>query len=572
MPHCLSHRLFLQQVTLRCLMIAAIPAAVHLLSIRPAEPVFCGDSNRHVMTSVFFRDLLADGGLGSPKAYAEAYFAQYPALGLLVWPPLFHALCGVLMLIFGTSVVVARGLILASLILAAVCVYRLARRATDADAAALVTIVFLLLPLIFQYGRDVMLEMPSLALCLVSLDQFDRWHSHGQRRALYAAAFAAALAALTRFDAVLLLLCYLMVFLIRGRWDRLRSWHPVGAAALAILLVAPVYAIILREMGGLHLRQAADSVGGAVGGSANGFLQLKNFWFYPAALGEQAGWPVVLLSAAGALTVFVRRQTNPCGVFLALLTATYLTFTPLAELHIRHAIYWLPATAFFAVRGLNSLVLPLLLSGNSSLRRLLLPAVYAAFLTLTACGTLREPSYRVEGYRKAAEFTLQHTRPGDAIFFDGWWDGNFTYHIRHLDPGRSRTVIRGDRLLYDFLCVPATDFRQHVETDMDILRALTEAAPKFVVIESPQFYQKVEIAQQLRELIRARPDLFVPQETVAVTSTMDHLPAFELRIFRFEQAAAARWLERDESRGTETAAPAAAPATPKTPVATEAVP
>ena len=53
------------------------------------EPVFGGDSNRHVVTSIFFRDLLTDtittGHLSNPKDYAERYYEQYPALGLLVW-------------------------------------------------------------------------------------------------------------------------------------------------------------------------------------------------------------------------------------------------------------------------------------------------------------------------------------------------------------------------------------------------------------------------------------------------------------------------------------------------------
>ena len=99
----------------------------------------------------------------------------------------------------------------------------------------------------------------------------------------------------------------------------------------------------------------------------------------------------------------------------------------------------------------------------------------------------------------------QHTLAGDRVFFDGWWDGNFTYHMRHLDPTRSRTVLRGDQLLYDFICVPATDFQKYVENDRDIVTKLLEADPKFVVLEDPQFYQTIAVAQQLRDLVKAQP-------------------------------------------------------------------
>ena len=50
-----------------------------------------------------------------------------------------------------------------------------------------------------------MLEMPTLALCLVCLDQFDVWLARNQKGHLFCAALAAAFAALTRFDAIVLL-------------------------------------------------------------------------------------------------------------------------------------------------------------------------------------------------------------------------------------------------------------------------------------------------------------------------------------------------------------------------------
>ena len=56
----------LRRNTRRCLCLAALPILVWCLSIQPAEPVFDGDSNRHVMTSIFFRDFLADGQYTDP--------------------------------------------------------------------------------------------------------------------------------------------------------------------------------------------------------------------------------------------------------------------------------------------------------------------------------------------------------------------------------------------------------------------------------------------------------------------------------------------------------------------------
>src|SRR5688572_13520110 len=41
-----------------------------------------GDMPRHLMNGAFLRDMVADGGIGSPREYMFRYFAQYPALSI----------------------------------------------------------------------------------------------------------------------------------------------------------------------------------------------------------------------------------------------------------------------------------------------------------------------------------------------------------------------------------------------------------------------------------------------------------------------------------------------------------
>jgi hypothetical protein len=157
---------------------------------------------------------------------------------------------------------------------------------------------------------------------------------------------------------------------------------------------------------------------------------------------------------------------------------------------------------------------------------------------------MSQRTYRVTGYATAARFALERTAPGDRVFFDGWWDGNFTYQLRHLDPTRSRHVVRGDRLLYDFVCIPDTGFQSFADSDRRMVELLLEADPRLIVIENPQFYRVIPVAQQLRELIAKNPDVFVPLQHVPVESSLTHLPAFRLEVFRFESDEARRWLEQ----------------------------
>lgn len=548
----------------RAVLLIALPVALHLVCARPVEPVFGGDSNRHVVTSIFFRDLLTDtittGHLSNPKDYAEQYYEQYPALGLLVWPPLFHGVCGIAMMIFGTSADVARWLVLLSFVVSCWCVYRMAGRILDDDRASAVMILYSIAPLIFDYSRDVMLEMPTLALVMVSVDQFDLWLRGTRQRHLYFAAISAALAALTRFDAAVLIPFYLTMFLLRGGWGKLWSRHILIASAIAIVLVGPVYLVIAMEMGHLHVRQAAESVGGSEDGTANAFLATKNLWYYPVAVVEQSGWPAAVLCGLGFILSLRRNQRTENSTFIALMAATYVTFSPLAELRARHAIYWIPSVAFFAVYGLE-VILGVLRSTFLRKRQAVSPPIaqeitrrsdalplavgtYAILFASTAFGAMTLPTYRVEGYGSAAAQILEETAPGDRVFFDGWWDGNFTYHMRHLDPSRSRSVIRGDRLLYDFVCVPSTDFQKHVENDREIVAKIIEANPRFVVLENPQFFQTIEVAQELRDLVKNHPDIFEPVNQIPVKSSIAHLPEFHIDILRFNAEAAGHWLQQ----------------------------
>lgn len=521
-------------------LLLCLPLALHLLVPWPAEPVFNGDANRHVMTSVFFRDLLTDLPLSDPKGYATDYYEQYPALGLLIWPPLFHGLTGGLMWLSGTSVWVARGVVFCSYLAAAVLLKRICARRLAADVVPVVVLLFLMLPMVFQYGRYVMLEMTTLAFCLGCLDQFDLWlrspvaaeaagPNRVRHRNLYLAAVCAALAALTRFDAVVLLPTLLLLALLQRQTGRLRSLHTFGAAMVAIVLVAPTYALIWKEMGDLHLRQATESVGG----EESSWLAEGCWTFYLKALPDQTGWPFLLFLTMG-LVAAVRSKFRSMAIFVALLAGTYLTFSPLAELRARHTIYWLPALAAFAAVG-GMQVIHLLTRCWPTRQLMVSSLVLTALFVGTSQATLRTPLFIAKGYSTAATRVLQSTRDGDAVLVDAWWDGNLIYHLRHLDPGRSRQVRRGDKLLYDFTSVPNIDFQSFVHSDEDILRSIAAADIACVVFEDPQPFSHIPVSQQLRTLIHSLPEVFVPIETVDVDVRFPQARPFCLRIFEVDR-------------------------------------
>eukprot|EP01034_Spumella_vulgaris_P042091 gene42091-52177_t len=61
------------------------------------------DAPRHALNGVFVKDLIAAAPWSDPSRYAYDYYAQYPALTILFYPPLFYAISAPFYALFGVS-------------------------------------------------------------------------------------------------------------------------------------------------------------------------------------------------------------------------------------------------------------------------------------------------------------------------------------------------------------------------------------------------------------------------------------------------------------------------------------
>ena len=344
-------------------LILIIFAAANFAAVPLGDPAKGGgDEARLVMTGVFFRDALYDlpDSLSDPKGYASRYYAQYPALGLLVWPPLFHAAEGLAMAAFGTSYLVARLVVLAFALFGGCYAYRLAKFTHGPRVARLALALFLAARMAFDFSAYALAEIPCLALILASIFHFERYLRDLRGRDAIAACMFAALAALTRYNGMMLLIYVPLRLTMTWNWKLLIRRPVVIGVLLGVALTLPYYLFALQEYGG-GIRDAAVK---GTNAEATSFLDIRNFYYYPYHLIEQAGWPLACLGIVGfVLAPLFGRY--PSGPHLGLMAATYLFAVPFAEPVPRHAIYWLPAIALFAAALLDRLRnrLPILAMG-----------------------------------------------------------------------------------------------------------------------------------------------------------------------------------------------------------------
>jgi hypothetical protein len=96
---------------------------------------------------------------------------------------------------------------------------------------------------------------------------------------------------------------------------------------------------------------------------------------------------------------------------------------------------------------------------------------------------LRTPHRYVSGYDTAARFVYGLPNSG-AILFAGKHDGNFIFHLRNLDRGRQRVVLRGDKTLVDMSVHKYFGVRSHVTNAAGVQSLLNDHAVRWIVVES----------------------------------------------------------------------------------------
>jgi Dolichyl-phosphate-mannose-protein mannosyltransferase len=491
---------------------------VHLAVDAASEPFFNSDETRHIMMGVFFRDLFQDLPISHLKDYSIRYYLQYPALSLLIWPPLFHAVEGVVMLLLGCSVWAAKLALALFVALACGYLFLLVARTHDAWTAAIAVLIFALCPLVFSYSRQVMLEMPTLACALAATYYFLRYLDGDRRRDLVLAALAAALSALVKFDAMYLLVLFLLMLAMRGRLKLLVRRETIAAALLALALVLPVYVLMIKEVGSGHFRsiEAGNDV-------SSGFFDPKNLLFYASCLPGQIGWVAVVFSWIG-IAAAIRGGIARTSVYAAMVIATLFTFAFFGIVEARHAIYWIPAFALFAAQGVQFVsqwlgIWARLVMGGF--------VVCATFWT-----TWQTPVPYVRGYEQAARYIVDHNRDSPFCLIDTYLEGTLVYYVRLHDPDRRLWVLRADKLFYSVMSDPRYAYVEHVQGKDALLAEIFRYDPELLLIEEPRVGPTLPMADFFRSVIHEHPERFRLEASIPIETNQPTFARVKLNIYR----------------------------------------
>lgn len=457
-----------RQPTARQYRVALLAGTLVLAAVVVAHGIHKGefdynvDEAQHAFTGLFIADAFHDLPLSSPIQYAYHYYAQYPAVAIVHWPPLFYLFEGLSFRILGPTVVAARFTVLLFALLLCYQWFRLVDELTDSLTAAVSTAMLALLPTVLLFEKTVMLEIPSLALAIAAIRSWMRFLEGGERRFIWGFALWISAALLCKQTNVYVLLFCGFSVVATKQWDRLRTRDFFLAAAVSVLIVAPFYALMLVVQG----HAVANDLGSH---QMWGWERLTYYW---TALPRTFTILMLGLSVVGFLTSRRWDRSRHTLMMVSWALAGYLTFTIFGQSEDRFSIYWFPPLVYFAagllVKGFRTFGLRL------AMRTVAIALV--AFMAVHAWGYERP---YIAGYETVAARLIDTYRSG-VVLYDGRIPGNFVFYMRALDPRRQFLILRKSLYVTD---VRADKNSEELLHSPDDLRSLFKSAGiRFVVV------------------------------------------------------------------------------------------
>ncbi len=404
------------------------------------------DEAQNLMGGWFFVDFLRDMPLSHPLEYGFEYYAQYPALGFVFWPPLFHFIEGLFFLVLGFSLVVGRVCLASYAVGVGSGLTAIAKPRMGAGWAGLSAGLILTTPLLARLQNQMLLEIPALAMMMLLVWLYLRMIERGgwqswQEAALMALAAAAALYTKQTTFFLPAALAVHMSLVHPSLWRDWRSWL---AGGLTVLLCLPL-AWFTWKYGAANLAQSVGNLGNIfVAGHRVAPRWSWAGWTYYLRIAPEVLGIGYWLVAAGAVIYVVLRRTfwGRSLLWLVIIGVWYLVFSFFDNKQPRFAALVLPFIILLSMEWLVELVRHR--PGWQRLGGLAL----AVLLVAQSFRAVQQTYVGVSGTEPIVRRLLEENGPGNIAYF-GHYRQMFVPFVRAYDLDRQIYVLQGDDITED---------------------------------------------------------------------------------------------------------------------------
>lgn len=447
------------------------------------------DAPVHAMDGVLIHDWVAAGPTAwvDPMEFALKQYSHYPSLSIgRHYPPGFAIVEAFFFGLFGISAVSARLCILFFGMAAVSGVYMFLRSFTTRTASLLGGIVLLTMPAVTHWGRQAMLELPTLAVLSWGAVAFTWYIARPNAKRLALVIATALLAPVFRQNGVFLIGA-VAVAITCCAYSRRVPWRHVIYSGVAALLAAITVVLSLDELGSTLVR------GYDRGLNLHGWESLT---YYLRQLPGESGWLVVVAAIVG-LGITLRRPSPHAILLLAWFALSYVMVTILEYKAPRLFFVGLFPVAVWCAIGMDRAfaLVPIKIARG--------PFVLAAVIALSIPAFGQE----IRHYPDHGPVVIANRSriEGHAVLFSGLRDGDFVFAVRQHVPWRTAVVIRASKLLYSCHSQPLIDLQSFAGSIAEVEALLDRYALPFLFIERKNRIQVREDAL-LREYLAATHD------------------------------------------------------------------
>ena len=485
-----------------------------------AEAGRYSDDAAHFMNGMLVRDYLTTGLGQNPITFAENYYLSYPKIAPLMWPPLFHGVLGLLLLLGGAPYETALLLVAAVTAWLVWRIHRIVEQIAGALPAFLAAGLTLSTNVVAGLSGGVMLDLAIAACALEAVYWLSRYvQSESKRHAALFGVFAAA-ACLTKGNGLAVLLTPAFLMVLTGRYDLLRKRGLYLAGAIVLLAATPLVALNVRY------EASIDSFG-----PLTAPLLLDRVSFYSLHLWRQLGPVLLALGTTGVvLAALARYRSRPRSsdyedslgpilvVALASLVISVLLFHLLVPLRIIGVNRYLaPVIAPFL--GIACLTMWTVVAAikSSTIRKIGFPL--AIGIVVAGSWATRLPVRAAEsmGYREMIGFLHDRGELANArllVISDEFGEGAFVTEAARLGLRPAPMMIRGSKFL-------ATDdwvgnhFKLRYGSSSELLSDLEAVQMSYVLIDGATSSVRLPYFEQISSLATLEPTRFVMIKSVS---------------------------------------------------------
>jgi hypothetical protein len=492
---------------------------LYTTDISKGELFYNNDETRHAFTGVFIHDLIRDLPL-NPLQYTYEYYAQYPALGIIQWPPFFYFVESIFYFVFGISAVSGRMAILFFALIGIIFWYKLVLKIYNKKKAFFSSILLLTCQPILLFSKVIMLEIPALTLSIVSIYYFISYIIDNKKKDVYMCLIFLALSTLTKQSAIFPMLLFFIYLIIHNKFNIVFRKDVILSGCIFAVLTIPYY-IYASSFGSM-----SKSVFSGSDSQVGRLYHLDTYMYYIKTLPGQVGWIILILFFFSILQIIKKNKIKKNSLPIVWILVCYAVFTAISDKDPRYIIYWIPPIVLLAVCFIDSITFK---SRQIALTTFLLVIIS---ISQVVYASRYEKPY-ICGYEKAAKYILNKTDNGIA-FFNGYLDANLIFHIRKHDVDRKLIILRGGKTLVSTNVIPKYGISYIAKNQQDIINIFKDYGIKYIIVEDKDI-EDINIYKSLRNLLKDR-NKFNMINKISIDSNMAQYKDMNLLIYEYKES------------------------------------